>query len=118
MDERYTYPEIIKEILGTYYVTCRRKITDANGWSSNEHEIGYAQYDYDGVFTTDIEEIMYQTVCLILDAGRLGEKFRDSGYEIINNILSRVSLDSLLADIPRTEADQFRSDLKILKLIQ
>jgi hypothetical protein len=69
-------------------------------------------------FETDLEELMWRTLEMILDRGLGPQAVRDECSRIINNILGRTSFDDLVRDIPEDEANELRRDLKLLKFVE
>lgn len=117
---RTSYPTMRAWIMESYYQACRMVIERGTGWVVNEEELGYAYHEAESesMFDTDVERLMWDTLYLILDAGRYPQQGRDIHFNLVKNVLNRVELDDLLTDIPLDEANELRHDLKILGIVE
>jgi hypothetical protein len=113
-EERVTY-QTLKEWASTTYFDGCRDLAVMQGWS-HEQMIGYVSYAFEDGFERPIEDLMWRVVLLVLSGGWHPEWDAPQRQFIVDRIADH-GLDSLLADVPAEEADTFRHDLKILKLI-
>jgi hypothetical protein len=110
--ERETYMTLKKWVLETYFDFCR-DCAVMDGWRRSEVLAAVG----DDVFSSPVEEIMWDVICLVLNAGW----YPDSGKSLRSTIRSRIDTyggwEVLLSDITEEEAKLLRHDLKLLKLI-
>ena len=122
-EERTTYRNIREWAMDSVYQSSQASIIQLN-----RNGLDYVRnhpVDIFGAFfsetheslETDLEELMWRTFELIILRGLGPQIARDECNRIINNILSRNTLDDLLQDIPEDEANELRRDLKLLKFI-
>lgn len=78
--------------------------------------LGGVSYEYEGAFERPVERLMLEVVCMVLNGGWYQQPM-NYHREQIQKIVADDSLENLLADVPQEEAETFRHDLKILKLI-
>jgi hypothetical protein len=121
-DERTTYRAIREWAMDSAYDTCRSSIvqTQRNGpdFVSKTDLFGAFFDETYECFETDLEELMWRTLEMILDRGLGPQAVRDECTRIINNILARNSFDDLVRDIPEDEAIELRRDVRLLKFIE
>ncbi|AVX36789.1 hypothetical protein ACSMDF_17170 [Yersinia enterocolitica] len=119
--ERILYQEIRSSFLECYYYCCRNILDNVgrggDGWAEGEHEIGYAYYQFENAYELPIENLMLNVLNLILGAGRFGDTFDSFYRREISEILSKHSLDDLMADIDEEERKDLLYDMKLLKLV-
>jgi hypothetical protein len=78
--------------------------------------LGGISYEYEGCFERPIERLMLEVICMVLNGGWYQQPMsyhRDQ----IQKFITESSLEDLLADVPQEEANLFRHDLEILKLV-
>jgi hypothetical protein len=121
-DERTTYRAIRVWAMDSAYEICRSLILlgQRNGFETlKTTDVFTAFFDETHeCFETDLEELMWRTLEMILDRGLGPQAVRDECSRIINNILGRTSFDDLVRDIPEDEANELRRDLKLLKFVE
>ncbi|MCW3482193.1 Imm2 family immunity protein [Neisseriaceae bacterium JH1-16] len=115
MEERVSYAEIRAWFLECYYQYCQTKLFHLQQWVAGEYEFGFAYEEYSNAFSSDVERLMLEVLTLILAAGR--GQVETFHRERIAELLSGIDLQTLLAELPYEEAEEFRRDLNILKLI-
>lgn len=111
---RATYENIKSGVLEAYYDFCRDRGVVKR--MSHLEVLGYVDCEYEDIFESPLENLMLTVARLILTGGWYPEaekNFRRS----IEQQLSSNSLESLLVEVPKNEADLFLHDLQILKLI-
>jgi hypothetical protein len=113
-EERVTYQTHKEWALNSYFDFCRDRGM-AMGMSHLE-VIGYIDYDFEDGFERPIEDLMWRVVLLILSGGWHPEWAAPQRKFIVDRIAEH-GLDGLLIDVPAAEAQTFRHDLTILKLI-
>jgi hypothetical protein len=113
-EHRVTYPTIKQWVMEAYFDFCR----DRGVVMGRPHAeiLGGVSYEYEGCFERPVERLMLEVVCMVLNGGWYQQPM-DYHREQIQKILVESSLENLLSDVPQEEADLFRHDLKILKLI-
>lgn len=121
-DERTTYKAIREWAMDSAYDACHSAIIQAERRGIeyiNGMDIFARFFDetYE-CFETDLEELMWRTLEMILDRGLGPQAVRDECTRIINNILARNSFDDLVRDIPENEANELRRDVRLLKFIE
>jgi hypothetical protein len=117
MDERWTYDAIRWSVFQDMYRARRNILRSNRDWISptEDVDVAYTDLELDGL--PELYQLMTCTIyrTLLTNAGS------NEGHEylanIINNILSRTPLDTLLADVPEDEASELRIDLEILGFI-
>jgi hypothetical protein len=121
-DERTTYRAIREWAMDSAYDACRTdfKLSEMYGidYIKNIDIFGGFFSETQECFETDLEELMWRTLEMILDRGLGPQAVRDECTRIINNILGRNTFDDLVRDIPEDEANELRRDLKLLKFIE
>jgi len=113
-DERVTYDTIKAWLLETYFDFCRDKGVIKH-WP-REEILAAVSGQFDVTFERPIEELMQLVVYLVLCGGQHVET-ESKLRKIITDQLLKYNLDNLLADVPEEEAEFFKHDLTILKLI-
>ena len=73
-------------------------------------------YQFEDGFERPIEDLMWRVVLLVLSGGWRPE-WDVSQRQFIVNRIAELGLELLLIEVPAKEADLFRHDLKILKLV-
>ncbi|SMF67367.1 Immunity protein Imm2 [Trinickia caryophylli] len=85
------------------------------GWSHRE-VLGSVDYAFEGTYESKVENLMLCVVQLVLSGGWYPEAEQSMRGKISGQFLAE-GLDNLLQGVPQAEAEQFKHDLKILKLI-
>lgn len=116
MEERITYREIRAWFLGCYYNYCRAKVKNNSPWVEGESEAGYAYSELEKSFDMPVENLMLEVLSLILGAGRSSDQSQKYHRGIISELLSENNLSDMLKELPEEEAEEFKADLKLLKL--
>jgi hypothetical protein len=120
-DERTTYRAIREWAMDSVYEVSRSLILlgQRNGFETiKTTDVFVAFFDEtQECFETDLEELMWRTLEMILDRGLGPQAVRDECTRIIKNILARNVFDDLVRDIPDDEASELRYDLNLLKLL-
>jgi len=113
-EKRVNYETIKAWVLEAYYDFCRDR-GHGESWSQ-DGVLGAVEYEYECTFERPVENLMLKVIELVLSGGW--------HKEIEQNIRKRIAvqlaehgLENLLADVPSDEAEAFRHDLNILKLI-
>jgi len=114
-EERITYQTLKEWALDSYYDGCR-DLAVMEGWP-HEQIMGYVSYTFEDGFERPIEDLMWRVILLVLSGGWHPEWGRRARHLIVN-ALAEHGLANLLADVPTDEAEAFRHDLRILKLIE
>ena len=114
-EERVTYGAIKTWVLEAYYDFCRDRGFGA-GWG-HDGVMGAVEYEYEGAFERPIENVMLKVIELVLSGGWHKEVEHNIRRKIADQ-LAEYGLEKLLADVPADEAEAFRHDLRILKLIE
>ncbi|WP_114196275.1 hypothetical protein [Edaphovirga cremea] len=119
--ERIDYYEIKRDFLDYCYDGCRHKLINiargTSGLSKDEDGIGYASYQYEGVYQLPVEQLMLAVINLILMAARGPEHVEMYHRKEIKQILSAHPLDELLKDLGEEEREDLLRDMKALQLI-
>jgi hypothetical protein len=119
--ERIVYYEIRQSFLEYCYEGCRQKLKNiargTSGVPKEEDGIGYASYQYEGVYQLPIEQLMLAVINLILMAARGPEHVEIFHRNEIKKILSAHPLDELIKDISEEERSDLLYDMKLLELI-
>ena len=111
---RNTYQVLKESALGTYFDGCR-DLAVMGGWT-HAQIVGYVSYSYEEGFERPIEDLMWQVVLLILSGGWHSD-WDIRQRQLISNRITERGIEGLLADVPEEEAELFKHDLKILRLI-
>ena len=118
MENRSTYFEIKENFLECCFDYCRSKIDSE--WLEKETEIGFAyeQYVYmeEDKYTAykiTLENLMLETITLILRAGRssVAEEYHRM---MISRLLSKGDISQEINNLPEEERFDFVSDLEVL----
>jgi len=105
---RYNYDEIKTLVLDAYYSLCRDR---GIGMGSGPIEVlAHVAYAFENSFESSIENLMLNTVILVLSVGYY-EPFKTTCTEQIKQTLVGTPLADLLDGIPIAEANVFRNDL-------
>lgn len=112
--KRNTYFEIKANVLEAYFEGCR----DLALCEARPHAeiMGYIAYQFENSFDRIIENFMLRVVQLVVSGGWHAEAAQYARKQIAAQ-LQNYDIDTLLAEIPKSEADIFRHDLRILKII-
>lgn len=113
MNDRTTYKEMRILFLGCYYIYCKGKILRDSSWVEGENEAGYAYSELENSFETSIENLMLETIALIL-GGHRSDKSKEFHRLAIHEILNKKDIYDELARLPLDELAEIKSDLKIL----
>ncbi|WP_206194077.1 hypothetical protein [Serratia microhaemolytica] len=120
-DERIDYYEIRSSFLECCYEGCRVKLNNiargSSGLPKSDDGMGYASYQYEGVYQLPVERLMLEVVHLILMAARGPENVEAYHRNEINKIFSEHPLDELIQDIGEEERKELLRDMKLLKLL-
>ncbi|RXV70001.1 hypothetical protein D1006_29305 [Burkholderia stabilis] len=79
--------------------------------------MGHVDLNFEGVYESQIENLMLCVVQLVLSGGWYPDAERSMRKKIADKI-SVEGLDNLLQGVPSEEAELFKHDLRILKFIQ
>lgn len=119
--ERVDYYEIKKDFLECCYDGCRQKLKNiargTSGVPQDDDGVGYAAYQYEGVYQLPIEQLMLAVINLILMAARGPEHVEVFYRKEIKKILSANPLDELLKELEEEERKDLLCDMKALQLI-
>lgn len=119
--DRVDYYEIKKDFLECCYDGCRQKLKNiargTSGVPKEEDGIGYASYQYEGVYQLPIEQLMLAVINLILMAARGPEHVEMYHRKEIKQILSAHPLDELIKELGEEEREDLLCDMKALQLI-
>jgi hypothetical protein len=114
-EERVNYGTIKAWVLEAYYDFCRDRGLGA-GWA-HDGVMGAVEYEYECAFERPVENVMLKVIELVLSGGWHKEAEQNIRRTIADQ-LAEHGLENLLADVPAGEAEAFRHDLRILKLIE
>lgn len=111
---RIPYGTIKSWVLEAYYDLCR----DRGVLSGRSHAeiLGGVVYEYDETFERPIERLMLEVVHIVLNGGWYAYPM-SYHREKAQRIMEEHGLENLLAVVPQEEAEAFKHDLKVLKLI-
>jgi hypothetical protein len=113
-EERVTYQTLKEWALDSYFNFCRDSgLADRRG---HEQVMARLDYTFEGGFERPVEDLMWRVILLVLYSG-LHSDWEVQQRKLIADRIADHGLDSLLANVPAEEAEAFRHDLKILKLI-
>lgn len=113
-EERVTYQTLKEWALDSYFDFCRDSgLADRRG---HEQVMGRLDYTFEGGFERPVEDLMWRVILLVLSCG-LHPDWEIQQRKLIVDRIAEHGLDPLLAEVPVEEADLFRHDLGILKLI-
>jgi len=113
-EERLNYETLKSLALDSYFDGCR-DFAVMKGWS-HEQIIGYVSYTFDEGFERPVEDLMWQVVLLVLSGGWL-PTWEERALRNIAEGIEKNGLENLLANVPQEEAEVFKHDLRILKII-
>lgn len=113
-EERVTYQAIKVWALEAYFDFCRDRGL-VKRWSHREI-LGSVDYEFENTFERVVENLMLCVVQLVLSGGWYAEA-EENMRRFIAEQLAEHCLENFLADVPEEEAEAFKHDLKILKLI-
>jgi hypothetical protein len=74
-------------------------------------------YSFEDGFERPIEDLIWRVILLVLSGG-WHPNWDARSRQLILDALAEHGLENLLADVPADEAEAFRHDLRILKLIE
>jgi len=109
-----SYHEIITLFLSGYYFCCRQMFSSdghIRKWMKDEHEIGRAYEDLDGVYSSTVEKLMLEVIMLILTARRGTTIFLCHSKRNIDKILGENNLNYLLQTLSGNELLELKADL-------
>lgn len=113
-EERLTYQTLKEWALDSYFDFCRDSgLADRGG---HEQVMARLDYTFEGGFERPVEDLMWRVILLILSSG-LHPDWEIQQRKLIADRIAEHGLDALFAEVPVEEADLFRHDLKVLKLI-
>ena len=112
--DRVSYETIKALALDAYYDACRDNAL-MRGWSHRE-VLGSVDYAFEAVYESQIENLMLCVVQLVLSGGWYQEAEQKMRSRISHQLATE-GIDNLLREIPQEEADRFKHDLNVLKLI-
>ncbi len=118
MSDRVKYDELRFWVLDLHYDHCRANLFDLKEHHySKLSSLNHIATNYDDTFEHPVEELMLNVILAIL-----GEDCPDSWQkncrEHIDRILSKYPLENLLEQLESDEKDNFKLDLKALKIIE
>jgi hypothetical protein len=113
-DERETYETIKSCALYLLYDFCRD--TGLVSRRSHLEMLGRIDYQFENSFDLPVEKLMLCVVQLVLTGGWYPDAEKNYRRAIQDQI-AQYGLEKLLSDVPQEEANLFRHDLNILKLI-
>ena len=113
-EDRVTYETLKSWALECYYEGCRDHAV-MKGWP-HEQIMGYVDYQFENVFERPVEDVMWRVVLLVLSGG-WNKDWYSRARQLIADQISESGIDNILIEVPAGEAELFRNDLKILKLI-
>jgi hypothetical protein len=114
-EERLTYGQLKRWALDAYFDFCRDSGLAQH--AGHEQVMGRLVYTFEDGFERPLEDLMWNVIVLILSCG-LHAEWENKQREVIVESIQRNGLENLLADVPASESDVFRHDLKILNLIK
>ncbi|QVN19855.1 hypothetical protein JYG32_02200 [Burkholderia pyrrocinia] len=79
--------------------------------------MGHVDLNFEGVYESQIENLMLCVVQLVLSGGWYPDAERSMRKKIVDEI-SVNGIDKVLQGVPSEEAELFKHDLRILKFIQ
>ncbi|MDR1423567.1 MAG: hypothetical protein LBI92_03035 [Azoarcus sp.] len=114
-EKRVPYETLKSWALDAYFNDCR----DHAVMEGMPHEkiMGYVSYTFEEGFERPVEDVMWSTILLVLSGGWNPDWYARARQFIIG-ALAEHGLEDLLTEVPTDEAETFRHDLRILKLIQ
>ncbi len=113
-EERLTYQTLKAWALDAYFDFCRDSgLVDR--WS-HEQVLARVDYTFEDGFERPVEDLMWRVILLVLSGGWHPD-WSLRARQLIVDMLTEHGLENLLSDVPADEAEAFRHDLKILKLI-
>jgi hypothetical protein len=116
-EERVPYETLKQWALESYYEGCRDlAIRAINSKWTHEQIVGYVSSAFEDGLDRPIENLMWEVILLVLSGGWYAS-FAKQTRQRIADLLAEHHLENLLVDVPTEEADLFRHDLAILKLI-
>lgn len=121
-EERTTYQQIRNWAMDSAYDACRSSIIQVQrngpGFVTKTGLFSAFFNETYECFESELEELMWRSLEMILDRGLGPQAVRDDCSRIINNILEQCAFDDLVHAIPSDEASELRRDLKLLKFIE
>jgi hypothetical protein len=113
-EQRLSYETIKEWVLSAYFDGCR----DLAVGEQRPHKeiLGYVVYQFENSFERPIENLMLSVVQLVLSGGWYPD-LEQHARQWISGQLAEHGLESLLYGVPEDEAESFKHDLHILKLI-
>ncbi|WP_261314350.1 hypothetical protein [Burkholderia latens] len=114
-EDRVSYETIKAWALDAYFNFCRDSALMEG--ASHREVLGHVDLNFEGVYKSQIENLMLCVVQLILSGGWYPDAERSMRKSIVDQI-STEGLDNLLKGVPSEEVELFVHDLRILKFIQ
>jgi hypothetical protein len=114
LEDRITYSMLKRWALESYFVGCRDLALTMG--RSHAEVLGFVSSAYPEGFDRPLENCMWRVILLVLSGG-MSPEIEQGMRERISDQLSAEGLDDLLQGVPHEEAEAFKNDLKILKLI-
>lgn len=112
--ERVTYQTIKIWVLDAYYDFCRDRGLGKR-WSHRE-VLGSIDYEFENTFQSPVENFMLCVVQLVLSGGWHSDGEQHMRKWIGDQLVEH-GLEEILKNVPEEEAELFRHDLRILKII-
>lgn len=113
-EERMTYESLKAFALESYFDFSRNNgLFDQGG---HNQVLGRLCLEFEDGFERPVENLMWKVILLVISCG-LHIEWEVGVQKTIIALIAEHGIDALLADLPEEEAETFRHDLKILKLI-
>ncbi|WP_312319562.1 hypothetical protein [Stenotrophomonas sp.] len=103
--------------LAYYYEYCRGVARSERKWRPGETAAGFALEQFEGVFKSDIENLMLEVIFLVSSAGRQLAEPRVTEIQVAAELLGRVGVANIPTHLGEEEASELLFDLKVLGLI-
>ncbi|WP_282295039.1 hypothetical protein [Stenotrophomonas sp. PS02289] len=116
-NENQGYLQIRDGFLAYYYEYCRNVARSGREWRPGETAAGFALDQFDGVFYSDIENLMLEVIFLVSSAGRQLAEARERELGIAAELLGEVGVANIPMHMSEEEAAELLFDLKTLGLI-
>lgn len=113
-EQRLTYKNIKEWVLEDYFDFSRD--TGVREHGGHDQVLGRLCLEFEDGFERPVENLMLKVILLVISCG-LHIEWEVGVQKTIIALIAEHGLDALLADLPQEEAETFRHDLKILKLI-
>lgn len=109
-----SYREIRRDLLDTYLAGCASR--GFKGWT-HEEVCSWAYCEYDGVYETPVERLMFEVSGLALTGGWHPDLVSYRRQQILK-ILAENDLPGLLSQVTEEDSQELVRDLKVLELIK